>query len=258
MILDPVFSDGKPANMASKKVQILYPSSILTVVSVPSTPNRLIFNTSADTDRWFLQTLTSSTLISTKTHNNTWQVHAVGLCAEADVWRSDTKGGSEGHAALHLDCEQTGGKTRDTAAQQGEENSSDAEETDGASQQDISTSTFTRVFLQKYWYLYLGTEYFAISEYLHWPVNTNRQRGFSIQSRNTTVHRAKWTGEKKYFLPLWSSKNIKHLSFICFVLNEKWDSHRGSRLLTSSNGRWLFPNIGLSSENMSSCSGQVI
>lgn len=68
-----------------------------------------------------------------------WQVHPVGLSAEADVWHSNTKGGSEGHVALHLDCEQTGGKTRDAAAQQGEKNSSDAEETDGASQQDVSS-----------------------------------------------------------------------------------------------------------------------
>lgn len=58
----------------------------------------------------------------------------------------------------------------------------------------------------------------AISEYLHWPVDADRQRGFSIQSRNTTVQRAKWTREKKYFLPLQSSKNIKDLSFFVLFL----------------------------------------
>lgn len=69
-----------------------------------------------------------------------WKVRPPGLSVQADVWHSDTKGGSEGHAALHLDCEQAGGKTRGTAAQQGEKkNSSDAEETDGASQQDASS-----------------------------------------------------------------------------------------------------------------------
>lgn len=106
-----------------------FTASILTLISVPSAPNRLIFNTFVETDR----------------HHRDWSPpkptspSSGSVVAEADVWRSDTKGGSEGPAALRLDCEQTGGRTRDTAAQRGEKNSSDAEETDGASQQDVSS-----------------------------------------------------------------------------------------------------------------------
>lgn len=87
-------------------------------------------------------------------------------------------------------------------------------------------NTLPKCFYKKYLYLYSNAECTcAISRYLPWPVNANREA--SAFRAETPLYAEPSALERE--------KNIICEGFIlfCFVFNEKWDSHRGSRLLTS-------------------------